>query len=109
MDSATGKHFLMSLTEGYDDPVDPLTPDTNVADLTDKEKLALIRQEIGEVYKKNMDLVRKNKAGFIFLCSQAPLRNYHFSLALMNAGHHKYSPGLDELLFVPGVWCHFLT
>ena len=65
MDSATGKHFLMSLTEGYDD-VDPLTPDTSVADLTDKEKLALIRQEIGEVYKKNMDLVRKNKAGPLF-------------------------------------------
>ena len=70
-DSATGKQFLMSLTEGAvsDTPTpdgddvgeDPLDPDRNVDDLTDKEKLALIRHEIDQVYKTNMELVKKNK------------------------------------------------
>jgi len=58
-DFATGKQYLLSLTDGHER--NPLVFG-NEHDLSDGEKLAFIRQEIQRVHAKNVDLVRKNKA-----------------------------------------------
>merc|ERR1719400_2390167 len=58
-DFATGKQYLLSLTDGYER--NPLVSG-NEDELSDGEKLAFIRQEIQKVHAKNVDLVRKNKS-----------------------------------------------